>query len=65
MDLAEGVEPIAPGIMMAFPGEVIIERMDKALEHARGNHHARFFWTDGSKLHTADIAAGVTWMEDG
>ena len=65
MDPAEGVEPIAPGIMMSFPGEIIIELKDKALEHARGNHDARVFWTDGSKLDTADTGAGVAWMEDG
>lgn len=64
IDPADGIEPVENlGSAVPFPGEIVKERKEKAIEQAKKYQVGTFFWTDGSKLDTGNVGAAITWRD--
>lgn len=64
IDPADGIEPVENlGSAVPFPGEIVEERKEKAIEQAKKYQVGTLFWTDGSKLDTGNVGAAITWRD--
>ena len=61
---ADGIEPVENlGSAAPFPGEIVIEKKEKAIKQAKKYQVGTVVWTDGSKLDTGNVGAAVTWRD--
>ena len=64
IDPADGIEPVENlGPAAPFPGEIVIEKKEKAIKQAKKYQVGTVVWTDGSKLDTGNVGAAVTWRD--
>lgn len=65
IDPANAIEPVENlGSAAPFPGEIVIERKEKAIEQAKEYQVGTVFWADGSKLDTGNVGAVATWRDN-
>jgi len=63
-DPSGGFEETTGAIETDFPGQIIVQELDKALETGRSQLEGLVLWSDGSRLENGKCGAGVAWQKD-
>ena len=61
LDSSEGFKEAYTAKQLVFPGKIIISSKEKAEIEAKRAYNGLVLWSDGSKIDSEAIGAGIAW----